>query len=103
MVSRLGFYFLGKNAILKEWTIFLILITRFSINGFQVLFSPFIQNKEPKDSDQQYMFLISIEVLIDDRTISISSDNNKHAISSRRDIQVVCKEDTRVFDANKKL
>ena len=33
----------------------------------------------------------------------MSSDNNKHAISSRRGIEVVCKGDTRVFDANKIL
>ena len=49
------------------------------------------------------MFLISIELLIDDKTISMSSDNNKHAISSRRGIEVVCKGDIRVFDANKIL
>ena len=82
---------------------FLILIKRFWINGFQLLFSPLIQNKESKESDQQYTFLISIELLIDDKTISMSSDNNKHAISSRRGIEVACKGDTRVFDAKKIL
>ena len=62
-----------------------------------------IQNKESKESDQQYTFLISTELLIDDKTISMSSDNNKHAISSRSGIEVLCKGDTRVFDANKIL
>ena len=57
-------------------------------------FQTFIFSKESKESDQQYTFLISIELLIDDKTISMSSDNNKHAISSRRDIEVVCKGDT---------
>ena len=53
---------------------------------FQVLFSPLIQNKESKECDQQYMFLMSIELLIDNKTISMSSDNNKHANRSRRGI-----------------
>ena len=30
------------------------LITWFLVNGFQVLFSPLMQNKESKESDQQY-------------------------------------------------
>ena len=68
---------------------------------FQVLFSPLIQNKESKECDQQYMFLMSIELLIDNKTISMSSDNNKHANRSRRGIEGVCKGDTRVFGANK--
>ena len=33
----------------------------------------------------------------------MSSDNKKHAISSRRGIEVVCKGDTRVFDASEIL
>ena len=33
----------------------------------------------------------------------MSSDNNKHAISSRRGIEVVCKGDTQVFDTNEIL
>ena len=103
MVSQLGFYFLDKTAILKDELFFLILIIRFSLNGFEVLFSPLIQNEEFKECDQQYTFLILIESLIDERTISKSSDNNKHAISSRRGIDVVCKGDTRVFDADEIL
>ena len=84
-----GFLFPGQKRHFAA--IFLILITRFWINCFQVLFFPSIQNKEPKESDQQYTFLISIELLIDDKNISTSSDNNKHAISSRRGIEVACK------------
>ena len=49
------------------------------------------------------MFLILMELLIDDKTISMSSDNNKHDISPTCCIEVVCKGDTRVFDANKIL
>ena len=49
------------------------------------------------------MFFILIEILINDKAISMSSDNNKHAISSTYSIAVVCKRDTRVFDANKIL
>ena len=96
-----GFLFPGQKRHFAA--IFLILITRFWINCFQVLFFPSIQNKEPKESDQQYTFLISIELLIDDKNISTSSNKNKHAISSRRGIEVACKGDTRVFAANKIL
>ena len=67
------------------------------------MFSPLIQNKESKESNQQFTFLLSIELLIDGKTVSMSSDNNKYAISFRHGIEVVCKRDTRVFDANKML
>ena len=38
------------------------------------------------------MFLISIELQIDDKTTSMSSDNNKHAISSRCGIKLFVEE-----------
>ena len=71
------------------------------MHDFQVLFCPLIQNKELNESEKQFTFLILIELLIDDETISMSSDNYKHTFSSRCDIEVVCKGDTRVFDANR--